>query len=136
MEKERYGWWNGRLYVDEKSITPEQYKMFFGKNEFGITFDTANCILKNRAEGFMDEIVPADELSEEAISDIKTQVMDGYMSGTIYCEGQSLNWSWDSLEINMDDGEDTKFCQLSEGTKNHILNCMLDNECHCGEIID
>lgn len=38
--------WSNRLYVNEPEITPEQYKMFFGRHQFGISFDVANLFLK------------------------------------------------------------------------------------------
>lgn len=134
MEETRYGWWNGRIYVDEPQISPEQYKMFFGKSQYGISFEMANSILKNRQEGYMEEVVPADELCGEAIEQIKEQVLSGEASGEIEIEGVTLSWNWDP-EISMDDGIETTFWDLGGWTQEKILKAMLDNECHSGEIV-
>lgn len=123
--------WNGRIYVDEPQITPEQYKMFFDRCEFGISFDIANSILKNRTEGYKEEVVPADELCEEAKSLIKDQISDTRStSGTIEFEGQSLNYDWD-VDITRDDEEITVE-DLEDYELNKILTDILDNECRCG----
>lgn len=123
--------WNGRIFVDEPQITPEQYKMFFDRCEFGISFDVANSILKNRTEGYKEEVVPADELCEEAKSLIKDQVSDTRStSGTIEFEGQSLNYDWD-VDITRDDEEITVE-DLEDYELNKILTDILDNECTWG----
>ena len=122
--------WNGRIYVDEPRITPEQYKMFFDRCEFGIGFDMANSILKNRQEGYLEEVVPADELSYEARALIKEQVLDGEESGEIEIEGQTLHYNWD-YEITEDE-EETTFENLDPCSQEKILTDMLDNECMWG----
>ena len=127
--------WNGRIYVDEEQITPEQYKMFFGKYEFGISFDMANSILKNRTEGELGEVVPADELCEEAKQQIKDIVMYGDTSGDIEIGGQTLHFDWD-IEISDEDEEgeplDREWADLEDWEKKKILTDMLDNECVWG----
>lgn len=122
--------WNGRIYVDEPQITPEQYKIFFGRYEFGISFNTANSILRNRQNGDLDEVVPADELNDEAKDQIKDDAMYGSTSGEIEYAGQTLNWSWD-YEIIKDD-EEVSWDDMEDYEKEKILTDMLDNECRCG----
>ena len=123
--------WNGRIFVDEPQITPEQYKMFFDRCEFGISFDTANLILRNRAEGYKEEVVPADELFSEARELIKDQISDTRStSGTIEFEGQSLNYDWD-VDITRD-GEEITVEDLEDFELNKILTDILDNECTWG----
>ena len=122
--------WNGRIYVDEPKITPEQYKMFFARNEFGISFDVANSILHNRQEGYKEEVVPADELNYDAISQIKEQAMDGDTDGEIEYEGSTLSWGWD-YEI-LRDGEEISWEDMDDWEKEKILTDMLDNECMWG----
>ena len=135
--------WNGRMYVDEKQITPEQYKMFFGLYEYGISFATANKILQNRQEGNLDEIVPCDELSPMSIELILDDIHHLHnLEGTIDHEGQSLNWKWEP-EINgtLDDQNDDyqeniDFFILPEWVQDKMLSDMLRKECHWGMIFD
>lgn len=127
--------WNSRIYVDEEQITPEQYKMFFDRCEYGISFDAANSILKNRTKGYLEEVVPADELSSEARELIKVQAMYGETCGEIEIEGQYLNWDW-NYEITDEDEEgnqyDLDWEDVEDWAKEKILTDMLDNECVCG----
>ena len=46
--------WNGRIFIDEERITPQEYKEFFDRGMFVISFDMANSILKNRTEGYKE----------------------------------------------------------------------------------
>lgn len=127
--------WNGRIYVDEEQITPEQYKMFFDRCEYGISFSMVNSILRNITEGYLEEVVPADELSSEARELIKDQAMCGETYGEIEIEGQYLNWGW-NYEISDEDEEgnqyDLDWEDVGVFAKEKILTDMLDNECRCG----
>lgn len=123
--------WAGRIYVDEKKITPQEYKEFFERGEFVISFKVANTILRNREEGNFDECVPADQLIQEARNDIKRQVMGNYETeGVIELEGQTLNWKWEP-EITRD-REEISIEDLEDYELEKILTDMLDNECHWG----
>lgn len=126
-------YWSGRIYVDEEQITPEQYKQFFGTyNEYGIKFNIANSILKaQRTQDDYDECVPCDELNPEAISLIKEICLQGETSGTIEINGETLSFNWNpTLRI---DGEDVDWKHFGdELDKQHVLDCMLDDECHWG----
>lgn len=64
--------WYGRTFIDEPSISPEQYKMFFDRYEY----DIANQILAENNRGEYSEVVPADELTDEARADIKDQIIE------------------------------------------------------------
>ncbi len=134
MDRYESGNWYGRIYVDEPEITPEQYKMFFGKYQYGISFKMANFILDNRVNGNDEEIVPADELCDEAKAQIKAMVIeDGDMDGTIEIEGFTLKWKWE-VRITCDQtGEDITTQNLDEHALRKILTDMLDNEAHWGE---
>ena len=122
--------WNGRIYVNEPQITPEQYKTFFDRCEYGISFNTANSILRNRQNGNLEEVVPADELNEEAKEQIKEQALMGDTYGIIEDEGQILSWDWD-YEITKDD-EEVHWEDMEDYEKEKILTDMLDNECVWG----
>ena len=122
--------WNGRAFVDESSITPEQYKIFFDRCEFGIKYDIANLILKDRTAGNTSEVVPADELQPDAREIIREQALEGYTSGDIYLCGEGLHWDWD-IDICVDETE-TSWEDLPDIAKAKILSDMLDNECKAG----
>ena len=124
--------WYGRAYIDEKSISPEQYKMFFDRCEFGIKFDIANMILKDNSEGNYNEVVPADELTNEARADIKSQIMSGNMSGEIELEGHALKWKWEPKCF--DDGTPVLFDSLEEYVREKMVDDMLS--CYYCGIID
>lgn len=126
-------YWNGRIYVDEEQITPEQYKQFFGTyNEYGIKFNIANSILEaQRIQEDCDECVPCDELNPKAIALIKEICLQGETSGTIKINGESLSFNWNpTLRI---DGEDVEWEDFGdEFEKKHVLDCMLDYDCNWG----
>ena len=126
--------WCGRARVEEKAITPEQYKMFFGRYQYGISFKVANTILKYNQEGIGEEIVPADELNKDAIDQIKTQVLDDEaLEGTIEYEGQTLHWAWTPKVTNAD-GVEIDLFRLDRWMISQILEQMLDDESHWGVI--
>lgn len=128
--------WNGRIFVDEEKITPEQYKMFFDRCEYGISFNVANSILKNQKTiKYYNEVVPADELSYEARELIKEQALNGETSGEIEIEGQTLRWNW-NYEISDEDEDgntfDLTWSNVEDFEREKILTDMLDNECVSG----
>jgi len=128
------GNWYGRIFVDEPQITPEQYKMFFGKYQYGISFNMANAILDNRVHGNDEEIVPADELCEEAKAQIKAMITeDGDMEGTIIIEGFTLDWKWEPVITCDQTGGNVTIKDMEKHSINKILTDMLDNEAHWGE---
>lgn len=130
----RSGWWYGRAHVAEKSITPEQYKMFFGLYEFGVTLDMANSLLKCTKDKDSTEVLPCDEMNEIAKAQITEQILvDHTMTGTIEYAGQILDWTWDNLEITCDDGSRPTFFDLADYERERIVREMLDNEYRCGE---
>ena len=123
--------WNGRIFIDEERITPQEYKEFFDRGEFVISFDVANCILKNRIEGYKDEIVPADQLFDKARELIKEQVLETREpSGSISIEGQTLSYDW-VYDICIDD-EAATIRELEDYELEKILVQMLDNCYHSG----
>ena len=129
QEKDIY--WNGRAYVDEESITPEQYKMIFDRDMFGISYKSANRILENMKEGVSEEVIPCDELSEEARSMISEQILKKQKkSGKITIEGQTIHWRWE-LEILID-GKKAKFKELNPDSREKIVNDMLEDKRACG----
>ena len=124
--------WNGRIYVNEPSLSPEQYKMFFDRCEYGITLSVANKILEWNAEGDFDEVVPADELHQEARDMIKEQIVDSRCTdGEIEYEGKTLHWKWEP-KFTDDDGAEMSFEDVDGWLLERILHDMLDNECHWG----
>lgn len=122
--------WNGRIYVDEPELTKTQYETFFERREYGISFEIANQILKNRQEGFLDEVVPADELTENSRREIMRQVKAGKSSGTVELNGITLDWNWD-YEIYRDD-KVISHTELEDFEIDKILTDMLDNQCVSG----
>lgn len=122
--------WNGRIYVDEPSITPEDYKEFFSPGYFVIGFATTNAILKQRQDGYLEEVVPADELNDEARQMIKDQALEGNTSGEIELYGRYLHWDWEYEIIR--DGKEIEWTDLEDYEQEKILEDMLDNECRCG----
>ena len=123
--------WNGRIFIDEERITPQEYKEFFDRGMFVISFDMANSILKNRTEGYKEEIVPADQLFDEARELIKTQVLETReSSGSISMEGQTLSYDW-NYDLCIDD-EDATIEELEDYELEKILVQMLDDGCHSG----
>ena len=123
--------WNGRIFIDEERITPQEYKEFFDRGMFVISFDMVNSILKNRTEGYKEEIVPADQLFDEARELIKTQVLETREpSGSISMEGQTLSYDW-NYDLCIDD-EDATIEELEDYELEKILVQMLDDGCHSG----
>jgi len=123
--------WNGRIFIDEEKITPQQYKEFFDRGMFVISFDVANYILKNRMEGYKEEVVPADQLFDKARELIKEQVLETREpSGSIDMEGQTLSYDWE-YEIYIDD-EAATIEELEDWELEKILVQMLDDCCHSG----
>ncbi len=123
--------WNGRIFIDEERITPQEYKEFFDRGEFVISFNVANSILKNRTEGYKEEIVPADQLFDKARELIKEQVLETREpSGSISIEGQTLSYDW-NYDLCIDD-EDATIEELEDYELEKILVQMLDDGCHSG----
>ena len=123
--------WNGRIFIDEEKITPQEYKECFDRGMFVISFDVANSILKNRMEGYKEEIVPADQLFDEARELIKEQVLETReTSGKINIEGQTLSYDWE-YELCIDD-EAATIEELEDYELEKILVQMLDDGCHAG----
>ena len=126
------GNWHGRAYVSESFITPEQYKMFFGRDEFGIKFDVANQILTANAKGDFDEVVPCDELSADSIVEIMKSILSGNLSGKLQYHGQLLSWQWNPSFTDAD-GCEMAFSEMPQEALAHILEDMLLYECRSGE---
>ena len=123
--------WCGRIFIDEERITPQEYKEFFDRGEFVISFDVANCILKNRMEGYKEEVVPADQLFDAARELIKEQVFETREpSGNISMEGQTLSYDWE-YDIYID-GENATIEELEDWELAKILVQMLDDGYHAG----
>ena len=122
--------WNGRAFVTEESITPEQYKMFFGKDEYGIKYDIANMILHDMLIGESEEVVPCDELCNESRIDIANAIMDGHNCGRLQMNGQTLSWAWEP-ELTSE-GEEISFSDLSSYALDKIAHQMLEDEAHWG----
>ena len=126
--------WSGYAYVDEPSITPEQYKMFFDRCACGISFKTANQILSENSNGDYSELVPADELDAFARIAIIDQILEGNLTGNISYETFEIKWKWDPVIID-DAGLPISFEILTDEHKLQILHQMLEEESHWG-IID
>lgn len=126
--------WTGRIRVNERGITPEQYKMFFGRWKFGISFNMVNLLLEDNANGMMTECVPADELNDEATAAIKDQVLHmNKMEGTINLGGEELRWAWDFAEFTDDrTGDPIERKDIPEWQMEKILDTMLNDQCHWG----
>lgn len=129
QEKDIY--WNGRAYIDEESVTPEQYKMLFDRDMFGISYKTANKVLENMKEGNSEDVVPCDELSKDAKSMISKQILNKLKtSGEITIEGQTIHWKWE-VEILID-GEEADFRELTPDSRETIVTSMLEDKRACG----
>ena len=122
--------WNGRAYVNEESITPEQYKMFFGKDKYGIKYNIANMILGEMYRDGAEEIVPCDELNADSRETIKEAIRNGHTCGRLECEGETLAWAWEP-ELTSE-GEEITIDALDEYALEYIADQMLNNEAHWG----
>lgn len=133
-EIEVSGWWNGRAYVDVE-VADEIYNDFFDTDNLDETDRRMiMSISKDTAEGKdYGEIVPCSMLNEYAREQIKNQIMDGNMFGTIWIDGNDLQWNWEP-ECTLDGKEVDFQDDLSDASKEHIVNAMLEDECMQGEI--
>ena len=143
--------WSGRLFIDEQQITPEQYKMFFGRSEFGIRYSAANSILKSNSSGDYDEIVPGHELNEETTDTILYQFLydEGYKTvsekaytetdaeelyiGTVQHEGFTLHWRWEP-EIVDENDKPVSFKEANNWAKRQVLTQMLKEKSGWGRV--
>ncbi len=80
-------YWDGEIVVDEKSVTPEQYKLFFSRHGEASTFKDINWLLDNLA-------VYINELNEETSYTIKQQILDGESSGVVESGDYMLHWKF------------------------------------------
>ena len=124
--------WNGRAYVNEECITPEQYKVFFDRNQYGIKYDIANMILGEMYRDGAEEIVPCDELNHESRKAIKKTIVNGHTCGKIECEGLTLAWAWEPFISS--EGEEITIDSLDMFALEEIAEQMLDREAHWGMI--
>ena len=120
--------WSGRAYVDESKLTEAQYNTFFERGAYGIKLDIANTILANKG----DEVVPCDELDYDSRAQIKEAIIRGETYGTLYSDGQSLDWAW--MPELTSEGDEVSLSDLDEFALRHIASQMLDDECRWGII--
>lgn len=80
-------YWDGEIVVDEKFILPEQYKLFFSRNNEASTFDEINWLLEKM-------VVRINELNEETSYFIKQQILDGESSGVVESGDYMLHWKF------------------------------------------
>ena len=136
VEIEVSGWWNGRATVDGE-IDEQAYEDFFDvENLDDYREHMIKAISKINAEGnSLGDIVPADMLNEFSREQIFDQIMDGNMFGTIWADGNDIQWSWEP-EVTLDgitvDFQD----ELSEASREHIAKEMLENQCQQGEVLE
>ena len=116
--------WNGKPYINEEGITPEQYKTFFAIAENGIKYSVANAILGHMFRDGADAVVPYDELNAEAIADIAYRIHFGLPYGVLRREGQKLCWEW-RPELRID-GEEAEWgaipVEIYEFIADQLLN--------------
>ena len=134
-EVELSGWWTGRAVVDDvvDDLTLEE---FF---DMGCLDESDKSIIKaisqetDEEKSYTSDIVPACLLSDSSREQIANQIMNGNMFGDVWNNGKTLRWSW-SPEVTIDGISIDFQNDLSEVSKAHIVNEMLNNEYHAGEI--
>lgn len=125
--------WSGRIRIEEPSISAAQFETFFEHGEHNISFETANTILANRTKGFLDEVVPADELKLDFIRLIHKQIAyGGLTSGQVEADGEILHWAWNPNLAK--DGTQIDITKLSMRVLEQILSDMLEKNCRWGII--
>ena len=124
--------WSGRAYVNEEQISPEQYKVFFDKAEFGIKFNVANQILGTCYREGSDEVVPCDELNYTSREKIKCAISMGETSGCLYSCGERLHWEWEPKLTS--EGDSVALSELDKSALFEIAKQMLDKMRYCGII--
>ena len=120
--------WSGRAHINEDKLTKEQYNTFFERGTYGIKFDIANLILAEKG----DEVVPCDELDYDSRAQIKEAITRGETYGTLYSDGQSIDWLWEP-ELTSE-GDEVSLSDLDEFALSSIAEQMLDSEAHWGMI--
>ena len=128
---EQYGSWNGGVNLSlNQDISKEMYKEAFEKDF--ISFDTVRGIMEKGEH--TNEVVSASYLDDYCRDSIKNAILDGYSNGTINLKSGSIDW-----EVDIDctlDGSDFRFDDLSEVSKEHVLNAILEDNCKWGELTE
>ena len=128
---EKFGSWNGGVKLDlNQDITKEMYEEAFEQES--IPFSTVRSIMEKGE--VTNEAVPASCLDDYYRDSIKNAIMDGYDCGTVYLESGTIGWELD-IECTID-GQLFDFEDLTEASKEHVLNAVLEDNCKWGELVE
>ena len=123
--------WDGRIYVSEHRISPEQYKNFFDIKPNAISYSMVNRILAQNSMGDLRNIVSAYELNNYTRQKIFNDVMRfREKEGTVFYAGEDLNWKWYPTIVI--DGKEVMLEDVDNASLDTILSQMLFNGYHWG----
>lgn len=126
--------WKGRIYVDQWTISPEEYKTFFAIGVYRITLKEVNSILAWNKVRDYSRVVPITELNEKTINAICNYIREKrLMDGVVVEAGEALRWRWNPV-LTKDDGRPADFEEMDIDSLNCILSQMIDDGCHWGNV--
>jgi hypothetical protein len=125
------GWWEANIVVSPSyELTQEKYEEHFDKDM--VSFDMAESLLENGEE--LGECLPASCLNGYCIEEIKRAMLE---NGDDYGVSNDFNdvpdWEFNYLDLTLD-GEEADWSNLDDVSKEHIVNCVLEDNCKQGEV--
>lgn len=125
------GWWVANIVVSPSyEFTQEKYEEYFDKDM--VSFDMVESLLENGEE--LGECLPASCLNGYCREEIKRAMLE---NGDDYGVSNDFNdvpdWEFNYLDLTLD-GEEADWNNLDDASKEHIVNCVLEDNCKQGEV--
>lgn len=125
------GWWEANIIVSPSyELTQEKYEEHFDKDM--VSYDMAESLLENGEE--LGECLPASCLNGYCREEIKRAMLE---NGDDYGVSNDFNdvpdWEFNYLDLTLD-GEEADWSNLDDVSKEHIVNCVLEDNCKQGEV--
>ncbi len=125
------GWWVANIVVSPSyELTQEKYEEYFDKDM--VSFDMAESLLENGEE--LGECLSASCLNGYCREEIKRAMLE---NGDDYGVSNDFNdvpdWEFNYLDLTLD-GEEADWNNLDDASKEHIVNCVLEDNCKQGEV--